>query len=146
MSPSLNKVSIYLSKCHKFICRLVFMNHFSTSRSRSTLSVISLLLFNKIKFCNRWSDMELCKAVFTVYLKHFNDLRFVNCYPCKCHDFVNQFVLTIQFYNIFCLTIKISLYYYCRTRFSEYVNSKKVGGLTTPQYPPRYGPDWQVPY
>jgi hypothetical protein len=23
------------------------------------------------------------------------------CYPCKCHDFVNQFILTIQLYYIF---------------------------------------------
>ena len=34
--------------------------------------------------------------------KIFTDLRLVKCYPCKCHDFVNQFkLLTIQLNYIF---------------------------------------------
>ena len=33
--------------------------------------------------------------------KNTDRLRFVKCYPCKCHDFVNQFILTIQLYYIF---------------------------------------------
>jgi hypothetical protein len=28
--------------------------------------------------------------------KTFTDLRFVSCYPCKCHDFGHQFILTTQ--------------------------------------------------
>jgi hypothetical protein len=40
-----------------------------------------------------------------------------------------------------CLTTKILLYF-CYTQFSEYVNSKKVGGVNHPyNNPPRYGPD-----
>ena len=27
--------------------------------------------------------------------KIFTDLRFVKCYPCKWHDFINQFILII---------------------------------------------------
>jgi hypothetical protein len=33
--------------------------------------------------------------------KTFADLQFVKCHPCECHDFVNQFILTIQLYYIF---------------------------------------------
>ena len=33
--------------------------------------------------------------------KNIYDLRFVKCYPCECHDFVNQFILIIQLYYIF---------------------------------------------
>ena len=42
--------------------------------------------------------------------KTLNDLRFVKCYPCKCHDFVNQFILTIQLYYIFSKDVR------CETR------------------------------
>ena len=69
--------------------------------------------------------------------KTLTDLRFVKCYPCKCHDFVNQFILTIQLYYIFCLTTKILLCYYCRNfpngqpGFPNMLILKKSWGLTT---------------
>ena len=41
---------------------------------------------------------QVATASEVINRKTLTDLR---CYPCKCHDFVNQFILTIQLYYIF---------------------------------------------